>query len=358
MEKSAILATGSSLQEGLDEEIEQSLTELEILCGSPRPQVYADAVGPQVEPERETQSNRRPPKGEGDSPKQLIGNVIQGHFEQDKAPGAADPCKESRYPALPIPEMEGGHPAVVDELSKLAERYRKERDYPAVREEYLVLSFLLNQHGLIAPAYRDQPKILPYEKNAELLVDQIVIDCHWLWVRNEVVRPKWLSLERIFSCREAFDCDYISAAFAGKDWTSEFRIEQVLKLNVRQQLQLRQLRTAALKNRYVQIVDGLGKKRSDPLSTRQPALILPIRRAILDWAMRRHQVAGHEDVYEALWVARELLGPGARLGHIAELTSLQLGTSRLSRKTVSEKLARLDEQLLKQGVTPGTGVAA
>jgi len=75
------------------------------------------------------------------------------------------------------------------------------------------------------------------------------------------------------------------------------------------------------------------------------AKVSPIRRAIRTWAENSHQVKNQIDVYEALWVARELLGLNAQLKHLAELAGYIVGHRPLSPSTVRQKLKSLDSAL-------------
>ncbi len=276
------------------------------------------------------------------------GDTDHGLYETPRrAETASDAIADFRYPDLPLNMSNITHEQLVDRAEQLASRYRKEKNYLAVRDEYLQVSFGLNQFGLLAPLFREQPRIpfLVTERNQshdQLLIDQIVIECHWLWSRKERVSPRWRELKRIYSSSN-FDCDAVAESIADNEWTSDFRAEDLLSLSPRQQVQLVQLRNNDLKERWRLIIDGKsGYDSSTRRSKRTRAKISIVRSTIINSADRNHRIRGQEEVYEALWLARELLHQDASLAQIAELTALQLGVKPLSPRTVSDKLKILD----------------
>lgn len=244
------------------------------------------------------------------------------------------------FPSLPITHT-GSHDELVRESAQIARKYRLDQDYDSVRQDYLRVSFLLNQYGLLAPAFRDQPKLRPREKNLILVNDQTVIDCHWLWSRREDVDPKWPELVELFSNPTSFDCDSVNFLLAEKNWSGNFKADELMFLTRRQQAQLRQLRTSEMKLRHSEIFDGKANKGEERRVGRIPAELAHVRRVINEWAERNHRVRGQQRSYQALWIARELLGPDARIEAIAEVAGLQLGEPPLHKRTVADKLKLL-----------------
>ena len=142
---------------------------------------------------------------------------------------------------------------------------------------------------------------------------------------REKVIPRWAELETLLSHTTRFDADAISERIATRKWSKAFRADELLQLTSRQQYQLVQLRTEDRKDEYRQIVEGIRQPAGAGGPSRVPALIVPIRKAINEWAERSHQIRGHEAIYQALWVARTLLGTNALTKHVAELAALQCG---------------------------------
>jgi len=258
----------------------------------------------------------------------------------------------SSYPDLPFELSCLTHEGLVARSVELAIEFRRDRDYEAIREEFVQVSLALNQFKRLAPVFRDQPR-LPFKKAdqkrfTQLLIDQIVIDLHWLHCRGETVRPKWPELQILLAPSSRFDCDAIATMLAAKNWTSDFRVQELIIVNDRQQRQLMQLRPKALKELFRSVLDGKGKP--DKADGRKAAKMAVVRMTIANWADNTHQIRGHEDMYESLWVARELLGAKASNDDIGELAGLQCGMPPLDRKTVAGKLKRLDAKLKEAGV--------
>ena len=244
------------------------------------------------------------------------------------------------------------HEELISRLTVVACEYRDNKDYPAVRERYLALSRELNCRRLQAPVFRDQPRVSPkpseQKKNPALLVDQILIDLHWLKCRGEQVRSKWPMLTAVFVDGGLFDWDDLSKRLAVRSWSTEFRANELLVLANRQQVQLIQLREDRLKNNYRELENG--KRRGGAGSKREPSKLATIGRAINNWSSHTHQIRGHEEMYEALWLARELLGDQASYNDIAQLAALRCGVKPLSSKSTSTKLTQLDAYLIRAGV--------
>lgn len=245
------------------------------------------------------------------------------------------------------------HEELVDSLIQVACLYRKEKDYLKIRDEFMRISLALNSIGLLAPIFRDQPRIPFLKKDRQsshdqLLVDQIVIDCHWLWSRKEPVPAIWPELNRIFQNLTHFDCDAAATTIATRKWSSGFRADDLLTLTPRQQAQLVQLRSQDLKDKYRLLVDGKPRRGS---TIRSRAMLSVVRSAIYAWADKNYRIKGQQDMYESLWLARELLGSKPSYASIGELAGLRCGKKPLSAKSVSDKLSNLDKELLAIGLT-------
>jgi hypothetical protein len=266
------------------------------------------------------------------------------------------------YPSMPLDLSTVTHESLVASSIELASQFRKNKDYLEIRDEFINVSLALNRFGLLAPLFRDQPRI-PYAKSKrdashkQLLIDLIVIDLHWLYCRKENVSPRWPELKKMFDHTWQFDCAVVSELIADRNWSAEFRTSEILQLNNRQQVQLVQLRDANRKDNYRALVEGVRELDSTNGNSRKKAKVQPIRQVINEWADRTHQIRGHEEMYEALWLAKELLGHDARIKQIAELAALRCGVKPLSARTVADKLKQLDAVLIKasliHGVTTG-----
>jgi hypothetical protein len=246
------------------------------------------------------------------------------------------------------------HDIALAELCNIAEDYRSGADYDIIRDRYVAASFAANEFGLTAPFFRDRPKINIKSRDLVLqqpiLVDQIIVDCHWLYCRGEDVSPAWPELERIFDKSTPFDVEEVSKRIASKKWSANFKVEEIFSLTERQQFQLVQMRSAAVKAKMKALLEGRlvsngkgahGGEQDRHVSSRFSS----IRRAIREWAEQQPRVKPSVLMYESLWLARELLGPRATLKHVAELAALRCGCLPLSPKTVDEKLKALNKRL-------------
>lgn len=264
------------------------------------------------------------------------------------------------YPLLPLKIDDEDHDKLVERAVDIAVRFRRDRDYSAVRDEFIHVALALNQLGLLAPAFRDQPRI-PYDKKlwsryTQLLIDLIVIDCHWLFCRGERVSPRWAELKGVFDCATPFDCALIAEQVGAKNWTPDFRVDELIRLSRRQQLQLVQLRGEAVRQSFRVVLDG-GRAFEDGKAKRIRPLIADVGAKITDWADRNHRVQGHEMMYESLWLASALLGDDASVRDVGELAALRCGRPPLDRKTVAGKLKVLRNVLGSDGDVRQTGVS-
>lgn len=292
---------------------------------------------------------------------QTVVEQIRQQSKQKATPKVAEIAPSAKntgiqYPVLPLDLSNLSHEHLVSKANELACRYRREKDYLEIRDEFVFVSLALNQFGLLAPAFRDQPRIPFFQKqrddsHKQLLIDQIVIDCHWVYCSREEVAALWTELKAMFDHESPFDCAVVCQRMAAKNWSKEFRADELLRLSNRQQHQLMQIRAEKLKDQYRLLIEGGNQLTLEGKTIRFSAQVLPIRKAITEWADRTHQVRGHQDMYQALWVARELLGHDAPIKHVADLAALQCGIKPRSPRTVAEKLKKLDETLVKAGIS-------
>lgn len=261
------------------------------------------------------------------------------------------------YPELPLCLDGLNHDAIVKRSIELASQFRCDRDYHAIRDEFVRVSLALNQWGMVAPVFRDQPKI-PYkkkewEKYTQLLIDQIVIDLHWLGCRGERLFPRWPELKSLLQHVGEFDCDAIAEQIAGRGWTCDFRVNELITVCPRQQTQLMQLRSNEMKDRFRILLEGKSELEEGKRTSRSKAEVSAVRMAIATWADGNHRVRGQEEMYEAIWLAMRLLGPKAKPEEIAILAAYRCGVKPLHRTTVSAKIETLRDVLEKAGVPFG-----
>lgn len=289
--------------------------------------------------------------------------------EEPRSPASATPtdtsaracaiCKGSgyTYPALPLCLDGLTHDAMVKRSVEVASQFRRDRDYSAIRAEFLHVSLALNQFGLLAPAFRDQPKI-PYnkkewEKHTQLLNDQIVIDLHWLHCRGERLLPRWPELKSLLQHAGEFDCDAIAQQIAKRVWTCDFRVNELITVCPRQQTQLMQLRSNEMKERFRTLLEGKSKLEDGKRTSRVKAEVSAVRMAIATWADGNHRVRGQEEIYESIWLAMRLLGSKAKPKEIANLAAFRCGAKPLDRKTVIGKVDTLRKVLDEAGIPLG-----
>ena len=261
------------------------------------------------------------------------------------------------YPALPLC-MEGqSHETLVKRSIELASQFRRDRYYNRIRAEFLHVSLALNQFGMLAPVFRDQPK-MPYKRTewkkfTQLLIDQIVIDLHWLHCRGERLLPRWPELKSLLQHGSEFDSDAIAKQIAGRGWTCEFRVNELITVCPRQQTQLMQLRCNEMKERFSILLEGKSKREEGKRTSRTKAEASAVRMAIASWADNNHRVRGQEEMYESIWLAMRLLGSKAKPKEIAKLAAFRCGVKPLDRKTMVGKVDTLRKVLDEAGIPLG-----
>jgi len=263
-------------------------------------------------------------------------------------PAKSKPILDHNYIMLPRSGVEIYQEVLVKLLNKITTEYLEEADYYSIRKKYIAISMALNEKGLLAPAFRHQPR-LPFMNvkrtltETQLLVDQIVIDCHWLHCRKVFVKPDKVNLYELFDLNSKFDASAVSIKLGARVWKRDFRAIDMLALSDPMQHQLLILSSTNIHDKYKHIMKGYTKKAG----LRVKPTIIPIRRAICAWAEERHQIRGQQEIYEALWIARELLGRSAKPGTLGKMAGIMIGVPPLDSKTVSGKYVSLDKMLAR-----------
>ena len=235
-------------------------------------------------------------------------------------------------------------------LTDLLKEYKASGDYASIRSRYVAMNLRLNEEGAWAPAFRPRPIVpkLPSAQRPEHLEihrDQIVIDCHWLRCTGSPVYPRDDTYEPLFERETPFDME-LAGSFAEQKWSKKHRVDEALALTPFQQAQLGTLQSIEIMTRRRHALRGTGAG-----ATRISARMSTFQRCMNRWCESDPRMRQHRDMYEALWLARELLGDEARADHLAQLATLRLGSgaAALSAGTVREKLRKLDRQLASVG---------
>lgn len=246
--------------------------------------------------------------------------------------------------------------AAVADISRIAQEFRANIDYGSLRDDYMSASMAANNFGLMSPSFRDYPKIpglkAEWHRHKQMLIDQVVIDCHWLYCRGEEVVAKWPEIQRMFDRSKSFAAEDMAELIARKNWSSGFKAGGLLSLTRRQQCALVQIRDDSIKKKMRFLMDGGSESLGVGLNGKDrkrhiPSPLVEVRRRIREWAEVRSSIKPSVLMYESLWFARELLGQDATLAQLAELAALRCGCKPLSPKTVQEKLKALDMRLAR-----------
>lgn len=247
----------------------------------------------------------------------------------------------SKAPAFPIADIsivrQFDNP--VGSLSQLSLELSLHGDYDRVRDEYCHLSIRLNLIGKIAPAYRQQLKSGQkggHPSHMAIHRDQLVIDSHWLQTTGVPALPEDRAYRPLFDPATGFPFD-LAWLFANKKWKATYRADEALNLTTFQQHQLAKLHNQDIADRRTAI---LTSKRSPGSRSASPISI--VRSKVNKWAEKDPRIQPMRDEYVHLWRARELLGHDAPMDSVAKLHALMTGTAAISRKTVTDKLKRLD----------------
>ncbi|TXT26301.1 MAG: hypothetical protein FD131_4236 [Rhodocyclaceae bacterium] len=244
------------------------------------------------------------------------------------------------FPVADVMEL----PLIVDparRLEFLISELCDHRNYSAIRKEYCELSVVLNLQGRLAPAFRPDPKMAWDKPNKiffEIHRDQVVIDCHWLHSKQEPVFPHDEKLNSLFDSSRPFSFDH-AWSFASQKWRKEYRATEQLILTPRQQCQLAAMRGDDLEYRFDVALKGGAKAK-----VRVPRTISIVRQRLRQWCEKDKRVDPLG--YERLWLARELLGAGASVPQVAELWSLMTGDELRDKKTVHDRLKKMDVKIV------------
>ena len=255
----------------------------------------------------------------------------------------------SKY-AFPTPELEiykeWESEDILENLDSLSQTANKMDQYLISREAYCALSVELNSRGLVAPAFRPSPTI-PYLKNARkpshtlIQRDRIVIDCHWLHARREIVYLSESKWRGILNMSKDFSFERVSE-FASQKIKNEYRATAIMGLTKRQQLQMLALRSEEMQELY----GNLYKSIREPGKKRQPPKLELIEMAINQWCEANSRMTQHRSQYVALAKAIELTGKSSP-AQLGELMGLMLGVPPLAESTVRQKIIKLRKVLVK-----------
>lgn len=213
--------------------------------------------------------------------------------------------------------------------------------YLVIRESFCALSLELNNRKLLAPAFRPNP-IIPYglkdHSEAQLTIqrDRIVIDCHWLHCRDERVTTSEIKWKGLLDPKRDFQYEKV-CEFASTSLKNEYRADAILRLTPRQQFQLVALRG----NKAIEQFSKLTKSIREKGKPRVPPRLETIELGINNWCEKDSRVEKYHSQYLSIGKSTELLGEGASIKQIAELTGLMLGQKPLSESTMRSKLHNL-----------------
>lgn len=228
------------------------------------------------------------------------------------------------------------------ELTELCRKMLDHKDYARVRADYCRLSIQLNVLGQLAPAYRPKIKTgAPRNDKVHMVLhrDQIVIDLHWIYAKKMPISPSDIAHSSLFEHSDGFPFAH-AWALSGKKWRAEYRAEEALCLTTLQQCQMLTLHGSQHVARAKAVF--VGARSSSGRSASRMAIA---KRLIGQWAERDKRINSQRCYYEHLWLARELLGPGASNSLIAELHALMTGGCVQDRTTIRDKLESLDRRL-------------
>lgn len=231
----------------------------------------------------------------------------------------------------------------LDDMKALCRDVLLHKDYLRIRNQYCGLSIKLNFIGKLAPAFRPVLKsggVWGDKKlHYQVLRDQVVIDLHWCHATKMGFSTTDPNHQALFDDPAVFPFEraYLVACISR---TSKYRAAQALCLTTLQQCQLLRLREEALNSRQEALDKGWYESKGKRVSK-----IAAIKRQISQWAERDKRIASSRDHYEKLWLARELLEPGAKAAQIATLHALMVGSEELDRKTITGKLQNLDKHV-------------
>jgi hypothetical protein len=217
-----------------------------------------------------------------------------------------------------------------------------DRDYARVRDQYCTLSIELNMAGKIAPAFR--PIMKPGAEYGDGIYhqvnrDQLVIDLHWCHAKKMVLSPNDPMYQGLFSHPAEFPFD-LAYSLACERHKPGYRATEALCLTTMQQCQMLKLRGPALLERQAALHKGWRATGGTSVSK-----IATAKRQLAQWVERDKRMAQYRKSYETLWLASELLDPGAKPAQIAALSALMMGEDVLDRRTIGDKLKTLKKNV-------------
>lgn len=233
----------------------------------------------------------------------------------------------------------------LERLQELMLELLEQGDYQCIREEYCQLSILLNLEGSLAPAFR--PALVTGKRFGDRVFkaihrDQLVIDCHWLHATGQVVtvRAKDVEFKPLFRRSKPFPFD-LAWQFANKEWKSNHRVVDMLRLTEFQQCQLKALRGDVVKMRIKNVEHG---SRKDGIYI--PAPLSIFQQGLNAWCERDRRINKHRDGYLAVWKARSFLGDLATVRQISELVAMILGEAPKDDKTIRSREVNIRRHIL------------
>lgn len=300
-----------------------------IVCATSPDSIEADDIG----------------AGAGETPASA-GDAVRRSGASRVGREALDPFPVTR--SCEVPEFDD--PVLA--LTVLCRELQAHKNYRAVRTRYCQISLRMNLEGRYAPAFRPRPRgEAPKDDPLHMLVyrDQLVIDYHWCHAMRMSLSPADVGHAHVLDLQADFD---FAAAWllTGAHQTPQFRATEAMCLTPLQQCQTMRLHGKDVQARLDALSGGYrrsgGKSRSE---------LAKAKTAIAQWIERDPRMRKHQISYERLWLARELLGPGAPIQSIAVLHGFMGGEQPLARKTLADKISRLCKNVdatLKAASTP------
>ena len=298
------------------------------------------------------------PKGHRDAGEIAFDDLIAGIKKDEEAAEALPPpvvvmpaavavvfpglVKYETFPVTYVTEeLTTDDPRVM--MTALCRELLIHKDYPRIRNEYCRLSIRLNLVGKLAPAFR--PVLKSGAKWGDMTIhhqihrDQVVIDLHWCHATKMGLSPTEPNHQALYADPLVFPFNN-AYALAGKRMKSVYRASEALCLTTMQQCQLLKLRGPDVLARQDALENGwrvsAGKKVSK---------IAAAKKLIGEWVERDKRIASRRVHYEQLWLARELLEPGAKAAQIGALLALMVREVELDRRTIFGQLKQLDNHV-------------
>lgn len=204
----------------------------------------------------------------------------------------------------------------------------------ASRERYCALHVELNVHGIQPPSLRPMRKRSPKAKGHDwdtLTRDNMILDLHWLHARG-FRRTIDDSEFKDLLVGESFDVQ-AAERYVTKEWKTEIRVLRLGLTDV-EQWQMAILVGNDVRKRFQALVEG-----ERVVETKLRSL-----------AQRGGKLQEDDAVdFAKLWFARELAA-GATQDVIARVNGWRRGQPALTKPTMSPKLKKLQNWLLKAGV--------